>query len=107
MLLNGILTSIVLPTCNFVQQNMTNKISNLAILTSGGDAPGMNAAIRAVVLAAEHYQLSVMGISHGYNGLINQEIRPLTKQDVHNIIHQGGTILKKCSLSGNDDRARG
>ena len=94
MLLNGILASIVLPTCNFVQQNMTNKISNLAILTSGGDAPGMNAAIRAVVLAAEHYQLSVMGISHGYNGLINQEIRPLTKQDVHNIIHQGGTILK-------------
>jgi len=66
----------------------------IAVLTSGGDAPGMNAAIRACVLACEHFEFEVLGIYHGYNGLINQEFTPLTPTSVRNIIHKGGTLLK-------------
>jgi len=76
----------------------TSNIKRVAILTSGGDAPGMNAAIRAVVLSAHHYQLDVIGFFHGYNGLIcSQYIAQtcqLTMDDISNIIHRGGTILK-------------
>lgn len=70
---------------------MTLKI---AILTSGGDAPGMNAAIRAIVIAGHRYQCDVVGFSHGYNGLINDESTLLSLQNVNGIIHRGGTILK-------------
>ncbi|GLX80277.1 ATP-dependent 6-phosphofructokinase 1 [Thalassotalea insulae] len=70
---------------------MTRRI---ALLTSGGDAPGMNAAIRAVVLAAQHYQAEIYGFYHGYNGLLNNEFTLLTQADVQGIIHRGGTILK-------------
>ena len=74
------------------------KIKRIGVLTSGGDAPGMNAAIRSLVLAAHHYQIEVIGFYHGYNGLICQEniseAKILTLNDVNSIIHCGGTILK-------------
>ena len=66
----------------------------IAILTSGGDAPGMNAAIRSCVIHALNYGYEVLGYKHGYNGLINNEVISLTFNDVNNIIHLGGTILK-------------
>ncbi|AWL12061.1 6-phosphofructokinase [Saliniradius amylolyticus] len=69
-------------------------IKTIAVLTSGGDAPGMNAAIRAVVLAGHHYNLNVLGYQHGYIGLMEQEYQPLTPGDVYNIIQRGGTLLK-------------
>jgi len=69
-------------------------IQKIGLLTSGGDAPGMNAAIRAVVLAAYHYQIDVIGFKHGYNGLINQEFFNIEPAQVHGIINQGGTVLK-------------
>lgn len=69
-------------------------MNKLAILTSGGDAPGMNAAIRAVVKAAEHYQLSIIGVQNGYDGLINGDFHELTYEKVENIASKGGTILK-------------
>ncbi|WP_206485809.1 ATP-dependent 6-phosphofructokinase [Thalassotalea sp. G2M2-11] len=70
---------------------MTKRI---ALLTSGGDAPGMNAAIRAVVLTAQHYHMQVLGFHHGYNGLLNNEFTQLSLSDINGIIHRGGTILK-------------
>ena len=69
-------------------------MNKLGILTSGGDAPGMNAAIRAVVKAANHYHLEVMGIQCGYQGLIDGKIHPLTYSEVEDIAERGGTILK-------------
>ena len=70
------------------------KIQCLGILTSGGDAPGMNAAIRAVTRAAIANNFKVMAIYRGYEGLINDEIREFTTENVSNIIQRGGTILK-------------
>lgn len=69
------------------------KITKIGVLTSGGDAPGMNAAIRAVVRTAIFNGVEVVGIMYGYNGLINKNIRPLTIRDVSDIIHRGGTTL--------------
>ncbi|WP_448568799.1 6-phosphofructokinase [Thalassotalea ganghwensis] len=69
-------------------------MKKIALICSGGDAPGMNAAIRAVVLTAHHYQLEVIGYYHGYNGLINGERIKITIEDVNGIIGKGGTILK-------------
>lgn len=66
----------------------------IGILTSGGDAPGMNAAIRAVTRSAIYNGWKVKGIFRGYNGLINGEIEELTSESVSNIIQRGGTILK-------------
>ncbi|MDY3267106.1 MAG: 6-phosphofructokinase [Phocaeicola sp.] len=66
----------------------------IGILTSGGDAPGMNAAIRAVTRSAIYNGWKVKGIYHGYNGLINGEIEEFTSESVSNIIQRGGTILK-------------
>ena len=70
------------------------KINCIGILTSGGDAPGMNAAIRAVTRAAIYNGLSVKGIYRGYKGLVTGEIKEFKSQNVSNIIQQGGTILK-------------
>ena len=70
------------------------KISSIGILTSGGDAPGMNAAIRAVTRAAIFAGLQVYGIYRGYRGLITDEIEAFSTQNVSNIIQRGGTILK-------------
>ena len=64
----------------------------VGILTSGGDAPGMNAAIRAVTRAAIYNGFEVKGIMRGYRGLITDEIIPFQTQNVSNIIQQGGTI---------------
>ncbi len=73
---------------------MTKKIKRIAVLTSGGDAPGMNAAIRAVVRTAIYHDIEVFGIRHGYDGLIQADIKELKRADVANIIHRGGTVLK-------------
>ena len=70
------------------------KINCIGILTSGGDAPGMNAAIRAVTRAGIAAGLKVKGIYRGYEGLINNEIKDFTTENVSNIIQRGGTILK-------------
>lgn len=69
-------------------------IKCIGILTSGGDAPGMNAAIRAVTRSAIYNGLQVKGIYHGHKGLITGEIHEFKSQNVSNIIQQGGTILK-------------
>ena len=69
-------------------------IKKIGILTSGGDAPGMNAAIRAVVRAAIYNKLQVMGIMRGYDGLVKNDMYPMDSKSVSNIIQQGGTILK-------------
>lgn len=69
-------------------------IKRIAVFTSGGDAPGMNAAIRAVVRTATHYGLHVHGIKRGYQGMIENDVIRLEARDVANIIQRGGTILK-------------
>src|SRR3954467_11360143 len=69
-------------------------MKRLGVLTSGGDAPGMNAAIRAVVKAASHYHVEVMGIQGGFQGLIDGKIHRLTSQEIEGIADRGGTILK-------------
>ena len=71
-----------------------NNISRIAVFSSGGDAPGMNAAIRAVVRTASYYDLHVYGIYRGYEGMIDGQIERLDKGDVGNIIQRGGTVLK-------------
>lgn len=68
-------------------------MKSIAILTSGGDAPGMNAAIRAVTRSALDLNLTVHGVRHGFQGLIEDHIRPLNARDVGGIIHLGGTFL--------------
>jgi len=73
---------------------MSNKIKSLGVFTSGGDAPGMNACIRAVVRTALHYGLKVHGIQQGYEGMIDGEIDEMQSHSVSNIIQKGGTILK-------------
>ena len=80
-------------------------MKRIGVLTSGGDAPGMNAAIRSVVRAALYHKLEVVGIMRGYAGLINEEIRPLEHHSVSNIINRGGTILKtaRCQEFLTDD----
>lgn len=69
-------------------------LKRIAILTTGGDAPGMNAAIRAVVRCALNHKLETTGVLRGYWGLINEELKPLDHRSVSGIINQGGTILK-------------
>ena len=70
------------------------RINSIGILTSGGDAPGMNAAIRAVTRSAIYNGLKVFGIYRGYKGLVTGEIQEFQSQNVSNIIQMGGTILK-------------
>ena len=69
-------------------------IRTIGVLTSGGDAPGMNAAIRAVVRTALGKGLKVRGIRRGYSGLLNEEIIDLSARDVSDTIQRGGTILQ-------------
>jgi len=69
-------------------------LKRIALLTSGGDAPGMNAAIRAVVRSARAEQIDVLGFVRGFTGLVNGDLRPLTSASVANILHRGGTLLK-------------
>lgn len=72
---------------------MEKKFKRIGVLTSGGDAPGMNAAIRAVVRSASYKGIEVMGIYCGYKGLLENDMKLLTQRDVSNIINHGGTML--------------
>lgn len=69
-------------------------IKTIGVFTSGGDSPGMNAAVRAVVRTAKYFDLNVMGIRHGYHGMITGDFVELDGISVSNIIQRGGTILK-------------
>ncbi|WP_457615769.1 6-phosphofructokinase [Lutibacter sp.] len=73
---------------------MSKKIKKIGVMTSGGDAPGMNAAIRAIVRACSYYNVECVGIYRGYQGMIEGDFVKLTARSVHNIINKGGTILK-------------
>ncbi len=73
---------------------MEKDIKRIAVFTSGGDAPGMNAAIRAVVRTATYHDLHVYKISRGYDGMVQGDIQRLETSDVGNILHRGGTIIK-------------
>src|SRR6266496_3324194 len=73
---------------------MTKKVTKIGVLTSGGDSPGMNAAIRAVVRTGIYHELEVYGIMRGYQGLIEDDIIKMESRSVANIIQRGGTILK-------------
>ena len=73
---------------------MENTIKTIGVLTSGGDAPGMNAAIRAVVRTALSKGIEVQGIRRGYHGLLREEIIELTARDVSDMIQRGGTLLQ-------------
>ncbi len=74
--------------------NTNAKQKKIGVLTSGGDAPGMNAAIRSVVRTAVYEGMKVLGIKRGYDGLISADIEDLNARSVSDIIHRGGTILK-------------
>ena len=73
---------------------MTISMKKIGLMTSGGDAPGMNAAIRAVVRACAYHGISAMGIEMGYQGLIDNQMSDMGARDVKNIIHRGGTVLR-------------
>lgn len=73
---------------------MTIKTMKVGVLTSGGDAPGMNAAIRAVVRTAMANDIAVIGIANGYEGLLNGEFRSMGARDVGGILQRGGTVLQ-------------
>lgn len=69
-------------------------VKKIVVLTSGGDAPGMNAALRAVVRTASHYEIECFGVREGYNGLISNDFTKMGPRSVKHIITEGGTILK-------------
>ncbi len=73
---------------------INKKVKKIGVMTSGGDAPGMNAGIRSVARACAYYKIECKGIRLGYRGLINNDIIDLGARDVSNIINRGGTILK-------------
>jgi 6-phosphofructokinase 1 len=73
---------------------MSKTVTKIGVLTSGGDSPGMNAAIRAVVRTGLYHNLEVFGIMRGYQGMIEDDIIPMHSRSVANIIQRGGTILK-------------
>ena len=73
---------------------MTNKVKKIGVLTSGGDAPGMNAAVRAVVRSSVFNGIDCYGIYKGYDGLISDDLVKLNARGVNNIVNKGGTILK-------------
>ena len=74
--------------------SMENNIKKIAVLTSGGDAPGMNAAIRSVVRSCAFYKIECVGIYRGYQGMIEGDFKQMDARSVGNIINKGGTILK-------------
>ena len=73
---------------------MANKLKKIGVLTSGGDAPGMNAAVRAVVRSAVYNNIECYGVYKGYEGLIIDDLVKLNARGVNNIVNKGGTILK-------------
>ena len=76
-----------------MSETKKNAVKRIGVLTSGGDAPGMNAAVRSVVRAAVYRGIEVVGIRRGWNGLINGDIVRLDERSVAHIIDRGGTIL--------------
>ena len=83
------------------QKNHVQTIQKIGVLTSGGDAPGMNAAVRGVVRTAAYYNIESAAIFKGYQGLIDNDIKMMNPRSVNNIINKGGTILKsaRCLLA--------
>lgn len=83
-------------------------IKRIGVLTSGGDAPGMNAALRAVVLAAEHYGIETIAFRHGYQGLLENDAMPIKAKDVLHILQYSGTIIKsaRCQRFKENDAAK-
>ena len=79
---------------------MSKNIKKIAVITSGGDSPGMNAAIRAVVRAATYYNIKCVGYYRGYQGIIENDFIELNSRSVKNIINKGGTILKSARSEG-------
>ena len=75
------------------KEEFKNAVRRIGVLTSGGDAPGMNAAVRAVVRTSVYRGIEVIGIRRGWQGLINGDMFPMTTKDVSHIINTGGTIL--------------
>ena len=75
-------------------QNSVSDVKSIAVLTSGGDSPGMNAAVRAVVRSAATVNIKVFAVYRGYQGLIDGDFKEFGTNDVSNIIQRGGTILK-------------
>ena len=73
---------------------MKKFIKKIAVMTSGGDAPGMNAAIRSVIRSASYYKLDSVGIYRGYQGLIEGDIEPMNARSAHHLVQKGGTVLK-------------
>lgn len=73
---------------------MSTSIKKIGVLTSGGDAPGMNAALRAVVRTAAYHKIECVGIYQGYQGLIDNKVKMMNARSVNNIINKGGTVLK-------------
>lgn len=73
---------------------MEKKVTKIGVMTSGGDSPGMNACIRAVVRTGIYHELEVYGITRGYSGMIDNDIQRMDSRSVANIIQRGGTILK-------------
>lgn len=73
---------------------MSTSIKKIGVLTSGGDAPGMNAALRAVVRTAAYHKTECVGIQQGYQGLIDNKVKVMDARSVNNIINKGGTVLK-------------
>ena len=73
---------------------MSTSIKKIGVLTSGGDAPGMNAALRAVVRTAAYHKIECVGIYQGYQGLIDNKVKAMNARSVNNIINKGGTVLK-------------
>ena len=74
-------------------------VKRIGVLTSGGDAPGMNAAVRAVVRTAAFLKLDSVAIYQGYQGLIDDKTQIMNPRSVNNIINKGGTILKSARCS--------
>lgn len=86
---------------------MTKKVTKIGVLTSGGDAPGMNAAVRAVVRTGIYHGLEVYGVMRGFSGMIDDDIFRMESRSVANIIQRGGTILKTArSKEFNDPEGR-
>ena len=73
---------------------MSTSIKKIGVLTSGGDAPGMNAALRAVVRTAAYHKVECVGIQQGYQGLIDNKVKVMNARSVNNIINKGGRVLK-------------
>lgn len=85
---------------NFASMKVVKKPLKIAVMTSGGDAPGLNACIRAIVITAERENMEVVGVMHGYDGLINGEFIPLGDVIVKKHMERGGTFLKSSRSEG-------